>query len=425
MDVNRRDFVQLGAATSGLLLLKPQTAFGYAANSAVRLGLLGCGSRGTAVASSFARNTETRVVALADLFPDQLIKSKAYFDALHAELGVQPIDSKLMFRGYEAFEELASSPDIDAIQISTPPWFHVQHLDAAVSAGKHVYCEKPLGVDVAQASHALEIGKRAAGRVSLDVGFQVRSAPPIAEIAGRIQGGALGKIACIEAHYNAPAAVSHEGAAWSPAESRLRNWLWDRTLSGDIIVEQNIHIIDLCNWMLQGKPLKALARGGRNATMHAGDTWDNYHVIYTYPGDVRVSFSSKQFGSDGTFDAAARLFGSDGTAEVPYAGPVRIIGKDAWEWEDAEAQPDEPDAQFAANGAFLDNLRYADREKDRSFITSITSGRFHNQAVSGVESALSCMLARMAGQTGREVTWEELLKHGETYHLDINMQQFS
>jgi predicted dehydrogenase len=415
----------MGAAGSGLLLLKSKTAFGYAANSAVRLGLLGCGNRGTAVATSFAQNTQARVVALADLFPDQLAKGKEHFDQINASLDVPAIDPRLMFRGYRAFEELAASPDVDAIQISTPPWFHVQHLEAVVNAGKHVYCEKPLGVDVAQAKHALEIGKRAQGRLSLDVGFQVRSAPPIAEVVSRIHAGALGKIACLEAHYNAPAAVSHEGTGWSADEFRIRNWLWDRTLSGDIIVEQNIHVIDLCNWMLQGRPLKAIARGGRNVTKHPGNTWDNYQVIYTYPDDVHVSFSSKQFGENGAFDAAERVFGADGVAEAPYSGPVQIVGKNAWIWKDPEAKPeDAASGQFAANGSFSDNLKFADRDKDRSFIESITSGKFHNQAESGVETALTCMLGRMAGQLGREVTWEELMQHGETYHLDINMGQF-
>ncbi|HEY5054697.1 MAG TPA: hypothetical protein VII58_00965 [Acidobacteriaceae bacterium] len=109
--------------------MKPSTAFGYQANSAVRLGLLGCGSRGTAVSTSFSQNTTAQVVALADLFPDQLAAGRRHFDQLNATLGRQPINSKLLFQGPRAFEQLAASPDIDLIQISTPPYFHVQHLD--------------------------------------------------------------------------------------------------------------------------------------------------------------------------------------------------------------------------------------------------------------------------------------------------------
>jgi predicted dehydrogenase len=423
--MDRRDFIG-GSAASGIMLLSARTAFGYEANSTVRIGLLGCGARGTAVATSFAKNTPARIVALADLFPDQLAAAKAHFDELNTSLGVPAIDPSLMFRGYRAFEDLAASSAIDSIQISTPPWFHVQHLEAVVAAGKHAYCEKPLGVDVAQAKHALEIGKRAEGRVSLDVGFQVRSAPPIAEVVRRIHAGDVGKIVCIEAHYNAPNAVSHTGSNWSADEFRLRNWLWDRTLSGDILVEQNIHVIDLCNWILGSHPIQATATGGRNAITRPGDTWDNYQVIYTYPDDVHVSFSSTQWGANGFFDVTERVFGTKAIAEAPYSGPVRIIGENAWQWQAQDVAPSAgKPSTFAANGAFTDNLEFADREKDRAFIESITSGKFHHQAEAGVESALSCMLGRMAGQRGHEVTWDEQLRHGERYSMTIDMRQFS
>lgn len=423
LKMDRRTFIGGAAGASGLMILNSRTAFGYEANSAVRLGLLGCGNRGTSVATSFAQNTSARIVALADIFPDKLEKGKTHFDKVNADLGIPGIDAKRMFRGYKAFEEIAASADVDAVQISTPPWFHVQHLDAVVTAGKHAYCEKPLGVDVEQTRQALEIGKRAQGRLSLDVGFQVRSAPPIAEVVRRIHEGALGKIASIAAHYNSPASTYPDRGNVSADELRLRNWLWDRVLSGDILVEQNIHVIDICNWILKSHPIKAVATGGRNVLTHAGDCWDNYEVIYTYPDGERLSFSSTQFGTGGWFDVSETVFGSKGVAEAPYSGPVRIVGENAWEWKDA-AQPASGTAAFAANGAFSDNLAFADREKDKSFIESITSGKFHNQAEEGVQTALSCMLGRMAGVLGREVTWDEQLKHGEHYEMKIDMSQF-
>ncbi len=421
--MNRRRFLA-GSAASGLLLVKSRTAFGYQANSAVRLGLLGCGSRGTAVATSFAQNTTARVVALADLFSDNLAKGEATFNGVNAKLGQGRIAKAMQFSGPRAYEALAQSKDVDLVQISTPPWFHVEHLEAAVAGGKHVYCEKPVGIDVGQSKRALEIAKRADGKVSLDVGFQVRSAPPIAAVMNKVQGGALGKIATIVANYNAPASTEKVRAGAGKDEYRLRNWLWDRALSGDILVEQNIHIIDLCNWVLGSHPLKAVARGGRNVVSHAGDCWDNYEVIYTYPNEVRVSFSSTQFGSYGTFDAGLHLFGATGKADAPYSGPVRIEGEQAWSWKDSETQS-AGGGTFAANGAFSDNLALADREKDRSFIESITSGKFHNQIAAGVETAMSCMLGRMAGYTGREVTWEELMAKGERYPLGMDLGQFA
>jgi len=423
--MNRREFVGAGAGiASGMLLLQPKAAFGYQANSAVRHGLLGCGNRGTSVATSFSNNTTAQVVALADLFADQLAAGFDHFNKLNASLGRAAIDSKLTFRGPHAFEQLAASPDVDLIQISTPPFFHVQHLEAAVAAGKHVYCEKPVGIDIHQAGQALAIARRVKPTQSVDVGFQCRSAPPIAAIAEKIKAGALGKIALVAGYYYAPASTERKTTGPSKDEYRLRNWLWDRALSGDILVEQNIHIIDLCNWLLSAHPLKATATGGRNILTHFGDCWDNYQVDFTYPGDVHLSFASSQFGAYGLFDAGLRLFGGTGAATVPYSGPMQIVGEQAWAWQDSTATA-AGSGKFAANGAFEDNLAFADRDKERTFIASITDGPPHNQIAAGVETALSCMLGRMAGLTQREVTWEGLLAHGETYELGFSVDQFA
>jgi predicted dehydrogenase len=422
--MQRREFIQTTAGlASGMFLLNSKAAFGYQANSAVRMALLGCGNRGTHVATSFSQNTVAQVVALADLFANQLEAGQAHFNQVNARLGRAAIDSKLLFRGPHAFEQLAASPDVDMIQISTPPFFHVEHLGAAVASGKHVYCEKPMGIDVKQTKHALEIAKRVRPTQSVDVGFQCRNAPPIAAIAEKIKAGALGKIASISAYYYAPASTEKVRPGAGHDEYRLRNWLWDRALSGDILVEQNIHIVDLCNWILGAHPLKAIATGGRNILTHAGDCWDNYQVDYLYPNDVRVSFASKQFGDYEMFEAGLRLFGSEGAATIPYAGPVAIVGAQKWAWQDAAASS--ASGKFAANGNFEDNLAFADRDKERTFIDSIVSGPVHNQIAAGVETALSCMMGRMAGLRHHETTWEELETHGETYKLGMDISKFA
>ena len=423
--MNRRSFITGASAACGLLIVKPKTAFGYEANSAVRLALLGCGRRGTTVATSFAKNTSARVVALADIFPDQLAKAKTHFDEVNTQLGKPTIDSRLMFRGHTAFQQVAASPDVDAIQISTPPWFHVEHLDGIVSAGKHAYCEKPVGVDIAQTQRALAIGSRVKSTQSVDVGFQIRSAPPFVEIVRRMHEGQIGKIAAISAHYNAPASTYPDRSGMSSDEVRLRDWLWDRTLSGDILLEQNIHVIDVCNWIMGTHPIKAVAKSSRKVISHAGNTNDNYQVIFTYPGDVELSFSSTQFGNSGFFDVAETIYGSTGVAEAPYSGALRILGENPWTWTSKDAPADAPPGKFAADGAFTDNLALADPMKDRGFIESITSGKFHNQIAAGVESARSCMLGRQAAALGREVTWDELLQHPEVYSLGMDVSQFN
>ncbi|HTM17628.1 MAG TPA: Gfo/Idh/MocA family oxidoreductase [Terracidiphilus sp.] len=423
--MNRRDFLQTGAGTvSGMLLINSRTAFGYQANSAVRHALLGCGNRGSSVAESFARNTSARIVALGDIFGDKLDAGHDRFNKILASLNQPEIDSKLLFKGPHAFEQLAHSKDVDLIQISTPPFFHVQHLEAAVGGGKHVYCEKPVGIDIAQAKHALEIAKRVKSNQSVDVGFQCRMAPPIAELQQKIKAGALGKIVTVSGNYNAPASTEKVREGAGKDEYRLRNWLWDRVLSGDILVEQNIHIIDLANWMVGAHPLKATATGGRNVLTHWGDIWDNYQVDYTYPNDVHFTFASTQFGSDGVFDAGLKLFGVSGSATCPYAGPVGVTGPNAWSWKESEGTTT-GSGQFAANGAFNDNLKFADREKERTFIDSIVSGPAHNQIADGVQTALSCMLGRMAGYQKREVSWDDMLAQKEDWPLGFSVEQFA
>lgn len=420
----RRDFLTgAGAAVGSFLILKPGTVRAYEANSAVRIGLLGCGSRGTAVATSFAKNTSGRIVALADIFDDKLQAAKSNFDTIAGSLGYPGPDSKLMFRGPDAYEQLAACKDIDSIQISTPPYFHIEHLHAAVKGGKHAYCEKPLGVDIPQTSRALEIAKLVDGKVSVDVGFQIRSAPPFRELVQRIHDGAIGKLVSISAHYFAPAITyPPRPASMSQNELRLRNWNWELALSGDIIVEQDIHVIDICNWVLGAHPLSVEATGARSVLDHWGDNYDNYQVLFTYPNDVHVTLAAKQYGNDNYFDVSEQVFGSKGFSQSPYSGALQIVGENPWQWKDSEHASN---AGFSASGQFSDNLAQADSEKDKAFIQSIVSGNFHNQIATGVETARSAIMARMAARERRRITWEECLASKQRMEPRIDLKQFA
>src|SRR5262249_49203604 len=167
---------------------------------------------------------------------------------------------------------------------------------------------------------------------------------------------------------------------------RLRNWLQDRTLSGDIIVEQNIHVIDICNWALQGHPVKAVGYNGRKGRTLLGDTCSShFNLVFQYPNDIHVSFASTQFGK-GQFDANERFYGTKGWSQSPSSGP-RGVGGDE-QWISGGDKPASESGTFSASGAFSDNLAQADSEKQKAFLASITSGKFHNQADAGVESAL-------------------------------------
>src|SRR6266403_344378 len=418
---DRRKFIGLATATAGAMLIKPALVHGTAANSAVRVGLLGCGGRGTEDASNLVDTGGARVVALGDLFRDQLDAARAHFDEIQKAKGYAAIDAQQLFAGPNAYKEIAASKDVDAIVIATPPYYHPRHLEAVVAAGKHVYLEKPVAVDVPGALKVIEIGKRAEGKLSLDVGFQIRDCPPFVELVKRIHNGALGKIVCGEAHYFSSYI---DRPAWpdaTPVERRLRNWVYDRVLSGDILVEQNIHVIAICNWVLKAHPLKASASGGRQGRPQDGDVYGNYNVLLHYPEGVDVTFSSTQI-AKGWWEVTERFFGTKGTSQSPYAGPLGIWGEEPWQAEGSLAK-DAGQAAFSATGRFTSNLEFADREKKKAFVDSIASGNFHNQADKGAESALSCMMARTAAYTAREVTWEQTLKSTEKWDAKIDLNK--
>ncbi len=420
--MNRRKFLGAAAATAGVMFIKPSLVHGTAANSAVRVGLLGCGGRGTEDATNLIDTGGARVVALADLFQDQLDTARAHFDKLQQAKGYSALDASQLFVGPGACQQIASSKELDAVVIATPPYYHPWHLETVVAGGKHVYLEKPVAVDVPGALKVIEIGKHSEGKLSLDVGFQIRDCPPFVEMVRRIHAGALGKIVCGEAYY---LSGYIDRPAWpdaSPAERRLRNWLYDRVLSGDIIVEQNIHVIDICNWILKAHPVKASATGGRQGRPADGDVYGNYNVLFHYPDGVDVTFSSTQF-AKGWWDVTERFFGTKGTSQSPYKGPLGIWGDEPWQATATPAKDSPESEKFSVTGNFTSNLELADPEKKKAFVASITSGKFHNQAAKGAESALSCMMARSAAYKGHEVTWDELMKSTEVWDPKIDLNK--
>jgi len=419
-ELDRRKFIGVAAATAGAMLIKPELVRGTAANSAVRVGLLGCGGRGTEDASNLVDTGNARVVALADMFQDQLDNAKKHFDDMQQGKGYAAMDASQIFVGPKAYQQMAASKEVDAVVIASPPYYHPHHLEAIVAGGKHVYLEKPVAVDVPGALKVIEIGKRAEGKLSLDVGFQIRDCPPFVELVKRIHNGAIGNIVCGEAHY---LTGYIDRPAWpnaSPVEKRLRNWVYDRVLSGDIIVEQNIHVIDICNWVLKNHPLKASATGGRlGRPANDGDVYGNYNVVFHYPDGVDVTFSSTQF-AKGWWDVTERFFGTKGTSQSPYTGPLGLWGDEPWQ-APLTQKPGTEQQAFSVTGNFTSNLEFADREKKNAFVESITSGNFHNQAAKGSESALSCMMARTAAYAGRDVSWEETMKSKEVWDSKIDL----
>ena len=417
-NTERRTFLKTAGAAGVFTILNSRLVRGTEANSAVRVGLLGCGRRGGSHADTIIQHTGARMTALGDLFQDQLDAAKKRIDGMAQTKGYAGIAQTWV--GPHACRQMAESKDVDAVVIATPAYFHPDHLHVMVEGHKHVYLEKPVAIDVAGTKRVLEIARQAEGKTTLDVGFQIRSAPPYIEIVRRIHAGALGEIAAAEAHYNCGAP---EDRRWTGATGdvlRVRNWIQDRVLSGDIIVEQNIHVLDVANWVLQGHPVSAIGRGNHNGRNAPGDDcYSHFDVIFRYPNEVHLSFNSTQFGH-APFEVSEKFFGTRGVAQLPYSGPFGIDGEDKWMWAGSENQGT---AQFSASGSFTDNLAQADSEKKKSFIESITSGKLHNQAAQGVESALTAMLGRKAGYLGREVTWDELVKSNEHWDAKIEVEK--
>jgi predicted dehydrogenase len=386
----RRDFLKSAAA--GVMILKPETVFGSQANSTVEVGLVGCGGRGNWIGPFFPEFAGAKVVALADVQKDNL-------DSTAAKMKV---GSARTYLGPNAYKELAASK-VDAVVIETPPLYHPEVGMAAVEAGKHVFMAKPVAVDVAGCRMVTEGAKKAREKkLSYWIDFQTRVRDVYREAAMRVHRGDVGKPALAQVFYYAGRPWKDKGQpGMEPGQRKMLNWFGDRVLSGDIIVEQNIHVIDVANWFLQGHPLKAHGWGGRTdwtgTENDTGDAWDHFTVNYQYPGGVHASFSSHQL--NGSFsDLCVRVTGVHGTADTHYGASLRITGKNAW------------------NGAEKDDtFRGGAIENVKLFIASIKDGKPIWNDGPSVESNLTGILGRMAAYKGAEVTWEEMLHSGESW----------
>jgi len=408
--IGRRDFFKTSVAATGTILLtRPETAFAAKSNSMINLGLLGCGGRGTSVASDFISHNNVQVTVLGDLFQDRADAAKDHLEKLQREKGRSKISK--VFVGADSVEQVASS-DVDFVLISTPPYFHPLHLETVLDAGKHVYLEKPVATDVHGCLRIAELASRAEGRVSVDVGFQIRNGSHFAEQTRRLHEGAVGDITCVHGFYFAGDLPRKKSVGPSSTEAKIRNWYFYRALAGDILVEQNIHVIDVYNWILQAHPLRAEATAARKVRTDIGDVSDHFVVTYYYPNDVRASFMSTQFLPQwGT--VGWRIFGPKGFSEAFYSGGLRIVGENSWVAGAAGAASDAAPE--------IDPLGDATPLKSQAFVNSIISGKYHNQLKQGAESTLSAILGRQAAYEGRSLSWGQLLASDQKWDVDLDV----
>ena len=403
--IHRRNFIKTAGAVGALTIVAPTVAFGSKANSAIRMGIIGCGNRGTGVISSMSRNANVVIVAMADLFKDKLEASRKILNKQNQSKGFPLIPDSATYIGAESYKYLLDNQDIDAVLISSPAYTHADFLEAAVRAEKHVFCEKPAAPDVAGCRKVERIGREYDGKLSMTIGFQIRRATAYAEMVNRIRGGAIGEIISGELHYFSSMPKVKDLTGMSYDEARIRNQYHFRELSGGIMLDQGIHIIDVCNWALGSHPISASGAGSQKGRTGFGNTWSNYQTIFKYPKDINVSFSSSQIGPR-FGDVCVRFMGTEGIAEAHYSGGVFINGANSWDSGVAHSEAALTAEQRSA-GVFLSSLHDADSNKGSSFIRSIETGNYLNELQEAVESTLSAALGREAATRAEECTWDE------------------
>ncbi len=364
----------------------------------IKLGIIGCGGRGSWIAGLFKKHGGYEIVAGADYFPDRL-----------AEFGPKfGIPASRLYSGLSGYKRLLES-GVDAVAIESPPYFHPEQAAAAVDAGVHVYLAKPAAVDAPGCRSIVASGRKATEKkLAFIVDFQTRTNAFFREALDRVHRGELGEIVFAEAVYHADCPV--RGALRAPrakpddAEAKLRAWGLDRALSGDMITEQDIHALDVASWVMGVAPLSAVGTGGLKARPKIGSCWDHFVVQYAYPNGVPVQFSGRQFKGHGTAEGIKnRVFGTKGVLETTYGGQVLIRGEKFYRGGDTAAIYQEG---AEANIAKFHGL--------------IRSGDFRNPSVGSSNlSTLVTVLGRKAAVEGRVVTWAEIEKDEERLMPDL------
>jgi len=397
--INRRRFMtRAGAAALSFTIVKPELVRGTAAGSKVNLGLIGCGGRGTWIAELFQQHGGYNVVAVADYFQDRA-------DNAGDKLGVAAANR---FTGLYGYKKLLEK--VDAVAIESPPYFHPEQAADSVEAGCHTYVAKPIAVDVPGCHSIGDSGKRATrNKRCFLIDFQTRADPFFIESLRRVHNGAIGELIFGEAIYHADCPFRRMYDTWRSdpknPENRLRAWGLDRIISGDIITEQNIHTLDVMNWIMDCDPVSAVGVCGR-AVRPVGTCNDHFALLFEYPNKVGITFSSKQFPGHGTQPDGIRnrMFGSKGVLETSYGDLTMIRGENMYR---GGRSPGIYKEGAVANIA--------------TFHKDIVEGNYENPTVEpSVRSNLITILGRTAAYTGEKVMWKNLIK--STEKLDAGLK---
>jgi len=319
---SRRDFMRASAAVSLAALTSGRSHVFAAGSDKIRVGLIGCGDRGTGAAIDCINSArDVELVAMGDLFRDRIVNS---LEKLQEEVGKKAkVAEDMCFLGFEAYRKVIDS-DVDVVLLTTPPHFRPEHLKAAVEGGKHVFMEKPAAVDplgVRSVIATSELAKKKG--LSIVAGTQQRRQPQYIEVLKRIHNGEIGKIVAAQCYWHWGEADWHYSkrkAGWSDMEYQIRTWPYYTWLSGDHIVEQHLHNLDIINWAIGSHPVKCMGVGGRQARTAAeyGNIFDHFAVEYEYPEGVRVMSMCSQIQGT-TSQVAERVVGTKGSTYTTRA----------------------------------------------------------------------------------------------------------
>jgi len=387
--MDRRTFVS-GAVAGTVVALGPSVVFGTESNSKIELGLIGCGGRGNWIANLFHDTGKYRFVACADYFEDRA----------QGTAGKLQIVAQHCYSGLSGYRRLLNEK-LDAVVIESPPYFHPEHASAAVDAGKHVFLAKPIAIDVPGCKAIAAAGKKATSqKLVFLVDFQTRANEFYQEAVRRVHAGDLGRLVLGEARY--PWEGGGRGGPPEGKEDRLRNWYYVLEMSGDFIVEQSIHALDVATWIVDRDPVRAVGSGGRTLRPQ-GSIWDHFAVTYWFPNDIILSFTSIQSIPGVRDEITCRFFGSDGIIDTDYFSGVIIRGRKSYKGGRFE--------QLYTTGA---------QANIESFYQDIVQGRHANETVAAsVRSNLTAVLGREAAYQGGEVTWKSLLQSEARLEPDL------
>lgn len=398
----RRSFLQAsavgGVAMSSSLLSR--TAFAGGTDT-IRVGLIGCGGRGNgAAANAINADPSTVITSMGDMYEDRLNMAKS---ALGRQLKDRfQVKDDHGFHGWDAYQKVIES-GVDVVILTAPPHFRAQHLEAAIQAGKHVFCEKPIATDMVGVRKVLELSELAKEKkLNLVSGLCWRYDLGVKATIEKIKEGAIGDIVAIQENYLTGTLWQRpRKEGWTDMHYQLANWLYFRWLSGDHINEQFIHSLDKSLWLHDDEPpVKCYGMGGRQCRTSPdfGDVYDHFYVVYEWANGTRTFAATRQM--DGCFNETEDfVFGTKGTAKVLAN---EISGTTSWKYK-YEGEGNQPSMYDLEHVALFKAIR---------------EGKPINNGTYMCYSTMLALMGREACYSGKVVTWEQCMNSPQDFTPD-------